>query len=367
MARRPWGNARKLPSGRWQARYQIKGVWRTAPETFRTKGLADSWLAATRTDLERGNWIDPEAGKVPLADYATTWLQHKPDIRPRTRELYEDQLRLHLLPTLGAIELTSITPVTVRTWRADKLGAGTGASTMSKCYRLLHAIFATALEDGLVPRNPCVIKGASVERPKERPIATIEQVYALADAIEPRWRAMILLATFGGLRQGELRALRRRHLDLGAASVTVAEQYQQLRDGTLVLGPPKTEAGIRKVAIPAIIVPDLAAHVDEFTPPGSDGLIFPGEADRPFRTATFHQDWTAARRAVGLEGLHFHDLRHTANTPTASTGASTNELMARMGHSSPRAALIYQHATRDRDAEIAAGLSSLIEARRPSG
>ena len=217
MARRPWGNARKLPSGRWQARYQIKGVWRTAPETFRTKGLADSWLAATRTDLERGNWIDPEAGKVPLADYATTWLKHKPDIRPRTRELYEDQLRLHILPALGAIELTSITPVTVRTWRADKLNAGTGASTMSKCYRLLHAILATALEDGLVPRNPCVIKGASVERPKERPTATIEQVYALADVIAPRWRAMILLATFCGLRQGELRALRRRHLDLDAA------------------------------------------------------------------------------------------------------------------------------------------------------
>ncbi|MBA3289471.1 MAG: site-specific integrase [Acidimicrobiia bacterium] len=366
MARRPWGNARKLPSGRWQARYQIKGIWRTAPETFRTKGLADSWLAATRTDLERGNWIDPEAGKVPLADYATTWLNHKPDIRPRTRELYEDQLRLHILPTLGAIELTSITPVTVRTWRADKLSAGTGASAMSKCYRLLHAIFATALEDSLVPRNPCVIKGASVERPKERPIASIEQVYALADAIAPRWRAIILLATFCGLRQGELRALRRRHIDLDAATVTVAEQYQQLRDGTLVVGPPKTEAGIRTVAIPAIIVPDLAAHLDEFTAPGPDSLIFPGEADRPFRTATLHQDWTAARRTVGVEGLHFHDLRHTGNTLTAATGASTKELMARMGHASPRAALIYQHATRDRDAEIAAGLSNLIEARRPS-
>lgn len=121
---------------------------RSAPRASPTAGFA-----TTRTDLERGTWIDPEAGKVPLADYATTWPKHKPDIRPRTRELYEDQLRLHILPTLGTIELTSITPVTVRTWRADKLGAGTGASTMSKCYRLLHAIFATALEDGLVPRN----------------------------------------------------------------------------------------------------------------------------------------------------------------------------------------------------------------------
>ncbi len=150
MARRAWGSVRKLPSGRWQARYQVQGVWRTAPETFRTKGLADSWLAATRTDLERGTWIDPTAGKIPLADYAARWLADRPDLRPRTREMYRSLLRLHIIPTLGTTNLADITPAKVRSWRASLIDAGRpGASTIAKSYRLLHAICATALEDGL--------------------------------------------------------------------------------------------------------------------------------------------------------------------------------------------------------------------------
>ena len=110
MARRPWGNARKLPSGRWQARYQVQGRWRNAPETFRTKSLADSWLAATRTDLERGNWIDPSAGKVHLTAYAQGWLAARPELRPRTKENYRSLLKLHILPTLGQVELGDLSP-----------------------------------------------------------------------------------------------------------------------------------------------------------------------------------------------------------------------------------------------------------------
>jgi integrase len=367
MARRPWGNARKLPSGRWQARYQVKGVWRTAPETFRTKGLADSWLAATRTDLERGNWIDPSAGQVPLSDYALGWLASRPELRPRTTENYRTLLKLHILPTLGEVELGDLSPAIVRSWRAGLIAAGhPGASTIAKAYRLLHAMCATALEDGLIARNPCVIKGASVERPAERPVATITEVYAIADAVEPRYRAMVLLATFCALRVGELRALRQVNLDLLHRTVSVVEQYQQLGDGTLVLGPPKTDAGVRKVAIPAVIVPDLEVHLATWATAGREQLVFPGETGRPFRTATLHAVWHRALRELGITGLRFHDLRHTGNTLAAATGASTKELMSRMGHASARAALIYQHATEDRGAEIADRLSSLVEARRTS-
>ena len=258
----------------------------------------------------------------------------------------------------------------MRSWRAGLIDAGHPAPRRSPSrYRLLHAICATAVEDGLIPRNPCVIKGASVERPAERPIATIEQVYALADAIEPRYRAMMLLATFCGLRVGELRALRQRNLDLLHRTVSVVEQYQQLGDGTLVLGPPKTDAGRRTVAIPAVIVPDLEAHLATWAHAGPEHLVFPGRAGRPFRTATLHAAWHRALAATsGSTGLRFHDLRHTGNTLAAATGASTKELMSRMGHASPRAALIYQHATQDRDAEIAAGLSDLIvQAREQAG
>jgi integrase len=361
MPRRPWGNVRKLPSGRFQARYQVDTHWHTGPQTFRTKREADGYLASVRTEVERGGWIDPSGGRVELRAYADRWLAERPQLRPRTKELYEGQLRLHILPALGDLELGDITPSTVRAWRAELLRAGRpGAPTTAKSYRLLHAIFATAVEDGVVARNPCVLKGASAERPAERPVATIQQVFELADVIEPSFRGMVLLATFCGLRLGELRALRRRHVDLLHRTVEVVEQLQELADGTLILGPPKTDAGRRTVAIPPVIVPDLEAHLAEWSAPGRDGLIFPSTTGGPLRRATLYTVWRRAVRKVGIEELRFHDLRHTGNTLAASTGASTKELMSRMGHASARAALIYQHATKERDAEIADRLSMLI-------
>lgn len=363
MGRSRWGSVRKLPSGRYQARYRVDGAWRAAPTTFRTKGDADSFLAATRADLERGTWHDPTAGEVTLVNYSKRWLSDRPNLRPRTGELYAGLLRLHILPVLGDIPLARLTTPAVRSWRADLIRAGhPGPSTIAKSYRLLHAICATAVEDSLVPKNPCTLKGAAVERPLERPIATIGQVYALANQIEPRYRAMILVATFCGLRLGELRALRRRHLDLAHRKVSVVEQYQQLSDGTLVLGPPKTDAGRRTVAIPDAVVSDVEAHLAAWCEAGPDALVFPGATGQPFRSATVHAVWRRALKAASIDmPLRFHDLRHTGNTLAASTGASTKELMARMGHASPRAALIYQHATANRDAEIAARISSMID------
>jgi integrase len=178
--------------------------------------------------------------------------------------------------------------------------------------------------------------------------------------IEPRYRALVLMASFTGLRLGELRALTRRHLDLLHATVRVEEQLQELKDGTLVTGPPKTRAGVRTLSIPRVILPDLSAHLGRWAAPGRDGYIFCGTKDQPFRRASLYTAWKRAVRAVDIEGFRFHDLRHTANTLAATTGASTRELMARMGHASSQAALFYQHATRDRDEAIADALDDLI-------
>lgn len=360
MGRSRWGSVRKLPSGKYQARFSVDGTWHRAETTFRTKREADAYLASVRVDLDRGTWIDPDAGKVTFEEYAERWLVERPQLRPRTQELYEGQLRLHINPVLGSVELGQISPSRIRTWRAGMIAAGKpGASTIAKCYRLVHAVFATAVEDGIVLRNPCQVRGASTERPAERPVATIEQVFELAETIEPEFRAAVLLATFCGLRLGEIRALRVKRIDLLHRTVRVVEQYQQLANGTAVLGPPKTDAGVRTIAIPAAIVPDLEQHLANV---GSDpeALLFVTKSGGPMRPATLHAAWQRACGRVGIEGLRFHDLRHTGNTLAAATGASTKELMSRMGHASARAALIYQHATRDRDAAIADSLSTMV-------
>jgi integrase len=298
--RSAWGGVRKLPSGRFQARYCVDGTWFKAPHTFRTKRGAEGFLADTRADIGRGTWINPSAGTTSLRDYATTWLSQR-TLRPRTRELYEGLLRRHILPTLGNLNLNQVTSLRVRTWHADRVAAGApGASTLSKCYRLLHAIYQTAVEDDLVLKNPCVLRGASVERPAERPIATIAQVFELADAIEESLGSMVLLATFTGLRLGELRALRRHRIDLLHRRVMVVEQLQQLKDGTTVVGPPKSDAGLWTVSIPNAIIPDLERHLARFGSAESEGLVFAGTSGQPVRLATFYASWHRATRAVGF-------------------------------------------------------------------
>jgi integrase len=204
------------------------------------------------------------------------------------------------------------------------------------------------------------VKGAGVERPDERPIATVAEVDALADAVPPRYRAMVLLAAWCSLRLGELTALTRADLDVLHGKVKVTKNLQRLDDGTLVIVKPKSAAGKRTVTIPPPVLADIEAHLDTYVGDASDALVFTNEHGRPIHRHRWNDIWRPARLAVGRPDLHFHDLRHTGNTLAATTGASTAELMARMGHSSPRAALIYQHATEDRDEAIARALGELI-------
>lgn len=371
MAKASWGSVRKLPSGRYQARYRVDGKMAAAPTTFRTKRDAEAYLSTVRADMERGVWVNPVAGKVTLREYSTRWLEQRPDLRPRTVELYESELRLHILPGLGDLELAKLTPGRVRDWHSGLLKAGKpGSTTVAKCYRLLHAVLNTAVADELILRNPCVIKGAGQEKSPERPIASIPQVFEIADAIEPRFRAMVLVGAFVGLRLGEMLALTRERVDLLHGRIKVVEQYQQLKDGSYVLGPPKSDAGVRTVAIPAILKPELEAHLATYAAPGKKGLVFCGASGQPLRRASWYTAWNRTMAQLGIEGMKPHDLRHTGNTLAAMTGASTKELMARFGQSTSRAALIYQHATQDRDQEIADALSGMIEAKleqRPIG
>lgn len=140
-------------------------------------------------------------------------MDDRPQLRPRTRELYEGLLRLHILPVLGGVELRKLSPSTVRRWYATMLRAGhPGRSTVAKSYRLLHTILGTATADELLVKNPCVIAGAGQERAAEREVITVTQVWALAEAVDPRYRALVLLAAFTGLRRGELFGLTRERI-----------------------------------------------------------------------------------------------------------------------------------------------------------
>jgi integrase len=361
MAKRQFGNVRRLPSGRWQARYRdpANGRLVSAPQTFPTKANASLWLSVLEADVARGCFVDPNAGDVILREYAEHWLDHRV-LRPRTVELYRGLLDRYILPPLGDVQLGKLTPFVIRGWHSKMAKGGRpGPITIAKAYRLLKTICSTAVADELIVRNPCNVRGAAVERSKERPVLSVVQIEALVDAIDPRYRGMVLLGSWCGLRLGELLALTRSDIDLPNGVVHVSKAAAELKSGERVVGPPKTAAGIRKVALPPHVLPAVEAHLKAFTGPELDDLVFVGTKGQAVRRASLYTAWQVAVKQAGLEGTRFHDLRHTGATLAAMTGASTKELMARLGHASSVAALRYQHATEARDVAIALALSDL--------
>jgi integrase len=344
---------------RYDVRYRTpEGSVRT--KTFITRKDALRSSHAIEADKARGSFVDPRRGRVTVSEYAADWLRTRPALGRRTRETYETQLRLHVLPQLGAVSLARLTPQGVRKWHAE-LSVRLGPNMVSKCYRLLRSILATAVSDELIVRNPCRIEGAGVERSSERPTASVSQVWALADAAPQRYRSFILLAGFCGLRIGELLGLQRRHVNLLHGELRIEQQEQQLRTGELILTPPKSRAGERTISLPPVLVPELERHLAVFSAGEPNARVFTGDKGGPLRRHVWQKVWSRCRHDVGLpDGFRFHDLRHTANTLAAMTGASTRELMHRMGHSSHEAALRYQHATRDRDVAVASALGELV-------
>jgi integrase len=355
MTKRRFGRVRRLPSGRFQARYPgPDGVDRPAPETFATKGEAEIWLVTTEADILSDEWLNPDDGKVPFGEYARDWIEERPDLRPKTVELYRYLLRRHLNPTFEHKAIADIKDPQVRRWRKKLLDDGVSAVTTAKAYRLLKAIFATAADDLVIKRNPCRIKGAGQERSPERPVLSIAQVYTLANSVGQRYQALVLLAMFSSLRWGELAGLRRCDIDLEARTVRVVRQLTEISGRGIEFGPPKSRAGSRTVPIPALIIPVIRWHLSCFAQDGDEGLVFTSPKGLPLRHSLFRQRvWVPALAAAGLTGVHFHDLRHTGNTLAANAGANLRELMDRMGHDSERAALIYLHGSDARQQAIA--------------
>ncbi|CDR08193.1 tyrosine-type recombinase/integrase [Streptomyces iranensis] len=362
--KRRFGRVRKLPSGRYQARYLgPDGIDRPAPVTFATAGEADDWLAEQQTEVRKGDWQDPDAGAVNFGEYAAQWVDER-DLSATTEELYRRLLRLHIQPTFRAWDLDEITPPRVRTWRAERLKA-TGETTVAKSYRLVKAILETAVEDELIRRNPCRIRGAGKESAPERPVATVDQVDALADAIGPRWRLMVYIAAYGPARPEEQAELRRPDVDLETVGVWVRRAAPELTTGRRVVGDTKSEAGKRFIVLPGFLRKDLERHLKWFAEKEPNGLLFVGEKGAPFRRSSFGRKWRRARAKVGLpDDFRFYDLRHTGHTLSTQSGATLKDTMVRAGQSSERAALIYQHSNLDRQKEVAAALDARVRAHR---
>lgn len=378
--RRDWGQIDNLPSGNFRARYTgPDGRRHNAPTTFTSKTDAGQWLAAERTLMASGQWAPPEERaartaaesrllaekQVTLKKYAEDWIATRTNskglpLRPRTREGYEDLLA-RPLADLADTPLPEISPTKVRSWRAAQIATGKVTQT-SRAYALLKSIMSTAVVDGIVSSNPCVIRGggqASTGKAVVPP--TDAELQTILDTITPKYEAMVLLAAIGGLRYGEIIALTAQDIgiqhdgegNVEAVRVQVNKQVVWLKKQGAVVGEVKALASNREISIFHEDAQVIAAHV---RPLLGKAVLFPSADGRKYlRPSTFAKHWYPARKEAGRTDLPFHGLRHYAGTAFARTGATVAETMARLGHSSTQASMRYQHAE-GREDELAARL-----------
>ena len=350
----------KRSTGTGEARYDVRTRigGRVVTRTFKRKRDAEAYATSVEADRLRGVAIDPRRARVTLATYGRENLQdRRPGLALRTADQYSWLLEQHILPELGKQALGDVDPSMVRLWNARL--AKRHPTTAAKAYRLLSSIMRSAVADEIVTRNPCQVKGAAVERSAERPVASMAEVAALAQAMPDHLRVAVLLGAWCQLRRGELLGLRRQDIDVARGTLAVELTRGPRMGGAEIIKAPKTDAGRRTVAIPGNVLPDVERQLEIYVGPELDSPFLVGEKGRALLVKSFTKAWSEARISVGRTDLRLHDLRHSGLTWAAATGASLAELMRRAGHRSPVAALRYQHATDDRDRVLAEALAEL--------
>lgn len=352
--------------------------------TFDTEGDADTWLSGVRADIARERYVCPidreaaeearRASEMPFSTYATGWLEDR-RLKPGTRMLYAGFLD-DLVPVFGDQPLTAISRGMVENWwrqlRRDRPDRETGNAHR---YALLRTILGSAVRDGRVPANPCQIPGAGQPSGQRRPLnpATDDELDAIAEAMPESLALAVPLSAYCALRFGELAELRRRDVDMDQdPPVLNITRAVIRRGGRTIVDTPKSAAGVRSVHVPPHLSPALTEHLENHAQPGPDGLLFPSPATNQRRGCScgyptckgghltspqLYHRFLPAREAAGRPDLRWHDLRHTGAVEVARQGATLAETMARLGHSTVAAAMRYQHATKERDAELARRLS----------
>lgn len=435
MIRKQFGTIRKLASGKYQARYFLDGIQKSArtlddkPMTFATYDQARKFLNQLELDLDKGiNPYELEQARKKSQSYTLRQrvemylepasgarLAHKP-LRAATIRNYEHLSKNYLFRQfddfcLAEMPITAITRADVRKWyqliqsqcvsgqleiktrahparnwarsrgiptamhgRIDqelitlwiKSGApivksyrekNSGIVQLAKAYTFLHAIFNVALEDEIIDQNPCRIKGAGQPKHPERPIATLEQLAALASEVPERYKLSVILAAFTSIRSSELFGLQRKHINPLHRTLRIEHQLTKYATDPQLFVAPKTESSVRTVQIPDELMSEINQHLEKFvTDSNPDALIFTTSNGLPLFQG--RKSWfVTAKRRLNLDHLHFHDLRHTGQSLALANGASIKDLQRRAGQSTAQAAQKYLHGSTERDQIVAESLN----------
>jgi integrase len=364
MGKRHFGNARELPSGRWQVRYWgPDGRRRSAPQTFKNKREATRWLTLKEAEVAKGEWTDPDAGKVTVKEWGQRWLASvSPSLKPKTRASYASLLRALIEPRFGAVAISQVRPISVSEWVASMTKQGLSPSRVRQAYRVLSQIMTAAVHNDLIKTSPC--RGVKLPRmPLTEPhILTRDEVERLVSAARLPHGLLIQLLAYGGLRIGEAFALRRVHVDLEGGRLLISEAVTEIQ-GRHVFGTPKSHQR-REIKLPLFLVDGLRAHLAKLSE-DPDALLFVGRTGK----ALHYNSWRRwcfdpAVKGAGLVDVTPHDLRATH----ATWVADRHGVMAaarRLGHSNASITTRhYARAVEGRDDEIANGFDDERQPKR---
>lgn len=369
--RRPHGRGiRHLPSGKFQARLSTPGGG-SVGKTFETSRDAEAWLTQQRADISRGEWEPAKATTtISLSEYADRWLAgRKVKGRPladRTRQNYRGLLDRHIVDEFGNVPLHRLEREDIERWY-DRLRETTPA-TASHAYSLLRAVLATAVEDGFRSDNPARVRGAGrVESNRHRnDVLTKTELDAIVDEMPARYRLLIQLGFYCGLRFGELSELRRSDVDTRDGVMHVRRAVVWVKEKGSKAGPvvKSTKNGEeRDVAIPPHLLGDVRSHLLQHTSEGPDGLLFSAvhDSEMQVHNSTIRRSFTPARAKAGRPDVRLHDLRHASASRAFEAGATVPQVMHRHGWKSLQMVTRYAHSSREQDRELAKRLSTLDE------
>jgi integrase len=348
IARRPDGTYRprfRDASGKEHARH------------FKRKVDAQRWLDEMTAAIVTGQYVDPAAGRVTFREYAERWRATQVH-RPTTAAHVETMLRRHVYPSLGDKRLGSVLPTDIQSL-VKQLSLSLAPTTVGVVHRILAGIFKAAVRDRRIVVSPCEgTKLPKVHRQRIEPM-TLEAVEALTDAIPERYRALVTLAAGTGLRQGEALGLTVDRIDFLRRQLTVDRQLVTMPDRTPYLAPPKTQASVRVVPLPQVVIDALAVHLATW--PAEEFVFTTALGDPIRRTAFSAAVWRPAVRRAGLSGVTMHSLRHFYASLLIRHGESVKTVQARLGHASAAETLdTYSHLWPDSDDRTRAAVDSVL-------
>ena len=335
----------KISLGRDLATGKYKSQWFTVKGS---KKDAEKRLSELLHQIDTGAYMKP--GKTTVADYLDRWLTDyvEPNLSPRTAEGYAQIIHRYLIPTLGNIPLSQLRPEHLQKYYSAELTTGRchgpgglSAQTVRHHHTALHKALQTAVEWGLVTKNPAdAVKPPHAKRPEMQIWNEDEVIRFLEAAKDTPYYALFYSFLFTGMRRSELLALRWQDIDFIYGQIYVTRSLHHLKDGSYIFTQPKSEKSRRTIALPPSAFLVLNEHRKEKEAEAlllgktlSDNELVFCNLGQPIRPDTITRAWPILAAQAGVRVIRLHDARHTHASLMLKQGIHPKIVQERLGHS----------------------------------